>query len=71
MLIEVPDVVKNFTSGLIGARWAVLEWTFGFDGNSDIISFRVLVTQEDETNMIEINQDVNRYTNMCAEKTRE
>ncbi|CAI8026225.1 Receptor-type tyrosine-protein phosphatase delta [Geodia barretti] len=60
-VLEVPDVVKNFTSGLIGARWAALEWTFGFDGNSDIISLRVLVTQEDETNMIEINQDVNRY----------
>ena len=71
MLIEVPDVVNNFTSGLVGARWAVLEWTFGFDGNSDIISLRVRVTQEDETNMIENDQDVNRYANMCAEKTRE
>ena len=64
-------MVENFTISLYGARWVALEWVFGFDGNSDIISFRVRVIQENKANIITeaTNQDTRRYCiNTCADQ---
>ena len=57
-------MVDNFTSSDNGARWVVLEWTFGFDGNSDILSLTVYVTREEEMRILPVpitSQDMNRY----------
>ena len=42
----------------------MLEWTFGFDGNSDILSLTVYVTREEEMRILPVpitSQDMNRY----------
>ena len=40
-------MVEDLSSGARGARWVVLDWALGFDGNSDIISLRIRIIQGD------------------------
>ena len=57
-------MIDNFTSSDNGARWVVLEWTFGFDGNSDILSLTVYVIREEDMRILSVpitSQDMNRY----------
>ena len=64
IITEVPDVPTNFTNGSYGSRWVSLEWTFGFDGNSAVLSFRVRIRQSsEEPRVLPIQvtrQDMNR-----------
>ena len=40
--------------GDYGSRWVLLEWTPGFDGNSEILSLRVHVARQssEESNIL-------------------
>ena len=55
----------NVTNGPYGSRWVSLEWTFGFDGKSAVLSFRVRITRqssgESRVHQIKVTrQDTNR-----------
>ena len=54
----------SFTNGPYGSRWVSLEWTFGFDGNSAVLSFGVRIRQSsEEPRVLSIQvtrQDMNR-----------
>ena len=63
---EVPDVVTNFGSDSVGARWVSLTWTPGFNGNRDLHTLQVLITQpsSEDTRLLVVDitrQDMNRY----------
>ena len=63
---EVPDAVTNFRSDSVGARWVSLMWTPGFNGNSDLLTLQVLITQpsSEDTRLLKVDitrQDMNRY----------
>ena len=65
IITEVPDVPISFMNGPYGSRWVSLEWTFGFDGNSAVLSFRVRITRQssEESRIYQIQitrQDTNR-----------
>ena len=61
---EVPDVALDLLSNQLGARWVLLEWTPAFDGNSDILFFRVIITPPISENPIAVEMSSTRYVHV-------